>query len=201
MAEVHVAPGLPAQFRAEAARLYFEAFWPKLSAVLGHDRLEVVSAVAAPRLRPERAVSAHDGDVLLGVAGFKRAGLGFADLSLADLRQLFGWWGGGWRGLALAQLDRSERPGELLMDGICVAETARGRGIGSRLLAGIESEARRAGAARIRLDVIDTNPRARALYERHGFRAVDTHRLGLLGTLFGFAAATEMHKEIGAVPR
>jgi GNAT superfamily N-acetyltransferase len=191
---------LPDRFRHEAVRLYFAAFWPKLARLLGRDAGGRVAAAAAPRLNPERGIAAHDGDRLLGVAGFKRGGKGLVELDLADLRGLYGVWGGLWRGIALSMLDRQERDSELLMDGICVAEEARGMGVGTLLLDAIEAEARRTGAARIRLDVIDTNPRARELYLRRGFVPVRTSRLGLLAPVFGFAAATEMRKTTGESP-
>jgi ribosomal protein S18 acetylase RimI-like enzyme len=44
----------------------------------------------------------------------------------------------------------------------------------------------------LRLDVIDTNLRARALYERLGFRAVRSESLGPLRHLFGFQTAITM---------
>jgi hypothetical protein len=44
----------------------------------------------------------------------------------------------------------------------------------------------------VRLDVIQDNFRARALYERQGFHAVRTDQLGLLRFLFGFASSTVM---------
>ena len=45
--------------------------------------------------------------------------------------------------------------------------------------------------------MIETNPRARALYEREGFIATRTDRLGLLRYAFGFDAATTMIRVIG----
>ncbi len=191
--------GLPDRFRPEAARLYFTAFWPKLSRILGAGHQDGIAAIAAPRLRADRAIVAHDGATLLGVAGFKRNGHGLIDLSLGDLGRHYGWFGGLWRGLALSFLDREARPGELLMDGICVSAQARGQGIGTRLLDAIAQEARRSGATTIRLDVIDTNPRARDLYLylRQGFQPVRTQSLGLMRHIFGFSAATEMHKPSG----
>jgi GNAT superfamily N-acetyltransferase len=195
-----IAPGLPDRFRPEAARLYFAAFWPKLRAVLGESRLDAVAAMAAPKFRAERVISAHAGETLLGVAGFQREGKGFADLGLGGFQGVCGRGGGLRRGLALGLLNRKERAGELLMDGICVAEAARGQGVGGKLLAAIEDEARRSGAATIRLDVIGANPRARLLYERQGYSPVATRRLGLLRPIFGFSASTEMHKPIGSAP-
>ena len=47
------------------------------------------------------------------------------------------------------------------------------RGIGSRMLDALSGEARRTGVP-IRLRVLRVNERARALYERHGFRVTET---------------------------
>ena len=200
MAEIIVEAGLKDAFREDAARLYLAAFWPKLVRILGEERRGDIIRLAAPRLRSDRVISAYRDTGLLGVAGFKRDGVGFFDLKLADLTRVYGRWGGTWRGLLLSLLERGEKPGELLMDGICVDPDARGAGIGTRLLDAIEAEARASGATAIRLDVIDSNPRARALYDRRGFMAVGTERLGPLRHVFGFASATRMHKQIGRTP-
>jgi RimJ/RimL family protein N-acetyltransferase len=48
----------------------------------------------------------------------------------------------------------------------------------------------------VRLDVIDGNARARALYARFGFVAVKTERLGMLRHFFGFDASTTMIKDL-----
>jgi ribosomal protein S18 acetylase RimI-like enzyme len=78
------------------------------------------------------------------------------------------------------------------MDGLCVDTAARGQGVGRALLAAIAAEAARRGYAEVRLDVIDSNLRARALYEREGFVAVGGQRIGLLRHVFGFAEAITM---------
>ncbi len=188
--------GLPDGLRERAAALYFAVFWGKLERILCKQRKEDLVKIAAPKLRRDRVITAMAGDQLVGVAAFKRDGKGFADLGLADLRKIYGPIGALWRGLVLSLLERTEREGELLMDGICVAETARGQGIGTILLDAIEAEARRAGDRSIRLDVIDTNPKARALYERRGFQEVKTRHLGIIGPVFGFSSATEMKKRL-----
>jgi ribosomal protein S18 acetylase RimI-like enzyme len=82
------------------------------------------------------------------------------------------------------------------MDGIAVDAAARGQGLGTALLTALKTRAAALGKATIRLDVIDTNPRARALYEREGFVAGQTEHLGPLRALFGFSAATTMRFDI-----
>jgi len=54
---------------------------------------------------------------------------------------------------------------------LAVAERAEGRGVGSALLSAAEDWARSRGARRLTLNVFEKNRRARALYERRGFRA------------------------------
>ncbi|WP_240434990.1 GNAT family N-acetyltransferase [Streptomyces sp. YIM 130001] len=46
---------------------------------------------------------------------------------------------------------------------------ARGRGVGDRLIAAVESWARTSGATTLRLAVLPDNDTAAALYRRHGF--------------------------------
>lgn len=90
-------------------------------------------------------------------------------------------------------MDRKLEPEVLLMDGIFVSETARGLGAGTALLRGIKDLAKARGLKTVRLDVIDINPRARALYEREGFVAQGTTSIGPLRHVFGFEKQTEMH--------
>ncbi|MEO1562037.1 MAG: GNAT family N-acetyltransferase [Pseudomonadota bacterium] len=55
-----------------------------------------------------------------------------------------------------------------------VAETARGKGIGSMLLNRLELEARVMGKLWLKLETGDKLPAACAMYERHGFNYCDT---------------------------
>ncbi|MFI2348907.1 GNAT family N-acetyltransferase [Streptomyces sp. NPDC019443] len=55
------------------------------------------------------------------------------------------------------------------IQGLAVAERARGRGIGRALLRAAFAEARRQGALRMTLRVLGHNKPARALYESEGF--------------------------------
>ncbi|MEV6589304.1 GNAT family N-acetyltransferase [Streptomyces acidicola] len=55
------------------------------------------------------------------------------------------------------------------IQGLVVAETARGAGVGRALLRAVREEARRQGARRLTLRVLGHNTVARKLYEAEGF--------------------------------
>lgn len=194
---VTIFSGLHAHLRADAARLYWEAFGGKLGRVLGPD--DRALAFFERVIRTDHCLAALDeGGALVGVAGFKTPNGSFAGGGWGDLTAVYGAWGGRWRGGVLWALNREVDNDRFLVDGICVARRHRGQGIGSLLLAGLYEEAARRGYRSIRLDVIDANWRARALYERQGFIATGTERLGPLRHLFGFAEATTMVRPLRA---
>jgi ribosomal protein S18 acetylase RimI-like enzyme len=56
---------------------------------------------------------------------------------------------------------------------LCVAEEARGRGIGTRLLDEVDRELERRGVHDLRISVIAGNERAQRLYERRGLRVAE----------------------------
>lgn len=176
--------------RAEVARMFWAAFSDKLGMPLGPaSRGE---AYIARALQPRFAICAFEGDRLLGVAGFKTSEGGLVGGSLSDLASVYGWLGALWRGLVLDQLERSLAAEQLLMDGIFVAESARGRGVGTALLRTVVAHARGRGYCELKLDVIDSNHRARELYERNGFVASGSVTTGPFRFLFGFREATTM---------
>ncbi|WP_458791508.1 GNAT family N-acetyltransferase [Yoonia sp. MH D7] len=187
--------GIAPEDRAKVAALYWEAFGTKLGRVMRPEWK--ARAFIEQVLDTDHAICAHDTHgTLLGVAGFKTYEGALVDGTLRELAQHYGWVGATWRIALLSLLERDTENKRFLMDGIFVDEAARGKGVGSALLRAIIAEGRRRGYAEVRLDVIDTNPRARALYERMGFVAKDTHSLGPLRHLFGFSAATTMVREV-----
>jgi ribosomal protein S18 acetylase RimI-like enzyme len=187
--------GLPANLRREAAVIYWQAFGAKLGRVLGPEPKALVFLERALRAEFCMAATSEDGQ-LLGMAGFKTRRGSFAGGTSQDMRAVYGRIGAAWRLALLWLLERDTEKRRFLLDGICVTTEARGQGVGSALLDAICAEALSRGYSAVRLDVVDTNPRARALYERMGFQAVDTVRIGALRHVFGFAAAVTMVKPI-----
>lgn len=195
--DFEVVPGLRSEHLHSAAAGYWNAFSRKLRYPLGPERRAIafLERVIDPRFAIS-AVSAT-GD-FLGVAGFKTPDGAFVGGEFSDLAAVYGWFGALPRGLVVSLLERPCEPGVLLMDGIFVSPEARGLGVGRALLVAVQQAASKDGLQNVRLDVIDTNPRARALYEREGFVAGSVRSLGVLGPVFGFSNATEMTKPITA---
>ena len=64
--------------------------------------------------------------------------------------------------------DLGERVGDL--ESLSVAASARGTGVGTRLIAAARERLRAGGVGHWLVSVVDANPDARRLYEREGFR-------------------------------
>ena len=182
--------------RETVAALYWEAFATKLHYVLGPP--EKAMQFITAQLNPTYALVARgpEGQVL-GVAGFKTSQGALIGGEMNDITAVYGWLASLWRVPLLALVERDLADDILLMDGICVTAAARGMGLGSALLQAIKDEASNRRLSSIRLDVIDSNPRARALYERQGFEPMGTEQLGPLRWVFGFKSSTKMLCRVG----
>jgi len=189
--------GLPEKLRADAARLYDQAFGFKFQAAIADARIRRRLFAECFCCDYAFAAIAPDGR-LLGLAGFHtRAGALTGGITFARLCAHLGWLRGIWAALLLSLYEREPEPRELVMDGIAVRAEARGRGIGGQLLDEIAAHARACGCNRVRLDVIDINPRAKKLYERKGFAAVSGERFEWLRWLLKFGGATRMELRVG----
>lgn len=187
--------GIPLALQAEAAALYWQAFGGKLGQVMGPQAkaLRYLTRV----IRRDHAIVALDTQgALLGMAGYKTPAGSFAGGTMADMRAVYGVAGMAWRLPLLWRLGSEVDNDRFLLDGICVTPAARGIGIGSALMAAICDQARARGYSHLRLDVIDANWRARALYERLGFAIEKTDDIGLLRFAFGFRHSHTMIKAL-----
>ncbi|MCX4684349.1 GNAT family N-acetyltransferase [Kitasatospora purpeofusca] len=192
---VTVRRGLPAGAERRAAELYWEAFGRKLGPAL--DPAEKAVPFIAAHLNADRAVCALLDGRLVGLAGYRLGGRGLTGGTAGAVLRAYGHLRGLRRVLLLTLFERRPGAGQLLMDGIAVGPDLRGRGVGSLLIEEVAAVAAEQGFREIRLDVIDTNPRARALYERRGFTAVRTEETPYLRRLLGFGAVTTMRRPVG----
>ncbi len=190
-APIHYQVGIPEALRDEAAELYDGAFGAKFALAVP-AREKRLSLLAASFCLPF-AVVAVAGARLAGLAGFSTPqGSLTGGMSGKQLFQYLGLFSGLRAAAVFSLYERQSEPSQLLMDGIAVHPEMRGRGIGTQLLDEIKRIAAGRGFSSVRLDVIDTNPGARRLYEREGFIPMKTEAFGYLRRILGFGAATTM---------
>lgn len=195
-ADYTVEAGFRSGHRSVVAAGYWAAFSRKLRHPLGPQSRAI--AFLERVLDPGHAISAvaKDGS-FLGVAGFKTPNGAFVGGGIGEMAKVYGRIGGIGRGMLIGILERKCERGTLLMDGIFVRPEARGLGVGTALLDAIERHAVTNGLKHVRLDVIDENPRARALYQRRGFEVRSQMSIGAWKAIFGFRSVTTMIKAVG----
>lgn len=185
------------EHQVEAAVVVFdEAFGDKVRAAVP-DRDRRMAFFARVFDRDHVVTAVRDGE-LLGMAGLSarggayRGGLMNVGWDPRPLVDLLGWWGS-MRAVWATRL-AAHRPasGELYVDGIAVSPAARGHGIGTRLLEEVATIAREQRMRWVRLDVIDTNPRAQALYARLGYRVTKVQSFRAMERWLGFGGIISM---------
>ena len=187
---MRIATGLPDDQRDAAAALYWDAFGDKLGRVLGPTPRALRFITQA--IDPTHVICATRDGTLLGIAGFKTHRSAFVAGSLPLMARSYGWPGALWRSALLSLLARDTENTCFVTDGLAVAPDARNRGIGTALIDALSEEARARHYPALRLDVVDTNPRAMALYTRLGFTATKTTSIGPLRHVFGFRHTVTM---------
>ena len=183
----------------EAATVYYEAFAHKLDGLEFNSRPpEQAIRILVASIQPEMGVYALLDGRVIGVAGMQYRGRRFYVVPWRVWRAEFGLAGGLWRWLwfRLGQYFVHPAADALRVDGIAVSATARGLGVGTQLMAALAAHARAAGLRAVELEVVDTNPDARRLYERLGFVVLKEARYGRLTAAGGFTGATYMRQEL-----
>ena len=175
----------------EAAGLYDEAFGKKFSPAISKraDRIELFKSTFDLSF----CFCAFVDSKLVGLAGFQTIEGSLTEgITFRTLISQLGMLRGIWAAAFLSLYDRKASTKELVMDGISVTNEFRGKGIGTQLLDDLIKFAKNEGYQSLRLDVIDTNERARKLYELKGFKPVKTEHFEYLRWLLGFGASTTM---------
>lgn len=192
---ITVQRGLGAGQTAEAAKLYWQAFGGKLGRVMGPER-RALAFIERVIDRDHVLTALDDAGRVVGVVGYRTPRGSFVGGTKADLVAIYGRFGALWRGLALGVLARDLHPGEICIDGLSVAEGARGAGVGAALVEALAREAKGRGYRLLRLDVVGENLRARALYDRLGFTVVHRADRWLTAWLYGFRSSYAMERRL-----
>jgi ribosomal protein S18 acetylase RimI-like enzyme len=194
MPPLEIISGIPDAHRRAAAAIYFEAFRRKML-LLVRDPARGAAFVDTA-IHPRRGLLALEGGVCVGLAGLDYAGESFIAPRPEECVRVLGPVRGRLGCMAFRAIAGGHVGQDLRVECLAVAPDRRGGGVGTALLAAVYDLARREGFHAVRLEVVDTNPRARALYEREGFRCVAVERYPLLRPLCGFGSAAVMRRKL-----
>lgn len=193
--KVLIRHGLPPTERAEAAQLYWRTFRGKLGRVMGPEpkALAFIERVIDPS---HALIATESSGKILGLIGFRTANGCFVGGDGADLRAIYGRFGGFWRRIALDILASDLAREDICVDGLAVSEGMRGLGLGSALMEALLRLAAEQGYAHLRLDVVSENLRAKALYDRLGFETVQHSDRWLTMAVFGYRRRIAMCRKL-----
>jgi ribosomal protein S18 acetylase RimI-like enzyme len=185
---------MPEEFRREVAGIVYEAFQRKLALLIGLPEQGV--AILETGLDPTMAIVALSQGRPVGVAGLQYDGRNFINPQRAEFVRQFGALSGTARFVMFKLFAQAYYQEDMYIDILAVSPDMRGKGVGTRLLEAVFQIAREKKFKSVSLEVVDTNPGARRLYERLGFVARRTYPYPYLRGIAGFSASIKMIKPL-----
>lgn len=172
---MNIKNGLPQNLKSDVADLYLNALGEKFIPILG-DRAEAKKLLELS-INESNCFSAVSGSELLGVLAFQVKDMSFLSISFKEIKSVYGFFRGIFKFIGLSMLSHNTNLDEIYVEAIAVSESARGQGVGSKLFDALFEYAKINNYKRITLQVIDTNPKAKELYERLNFRTISQSKI------------------------
>ena len=187
--------GLPFSLSEKAVRIYYDAFSMKINPLVG-SKQKAIQFIGKTTDFSACFYAMLDSR-LLGLAGIQDKDNNFTkNIGLGELLKEFNLF----RALLIRYVygykTAKVKRGVIRIDSIAVAKEARGMGVGTALLNAIFKYAMDRGLQEIKLEVVNTNPGARKLYERLGFKAVKEVRYGFITKKAGFTSEFIMSRMV-----
>lgn len=164
--DVRILQELQPEHRDALVRLFCSTFPEVIVPVFGSA--ERCARLLERSLTNGRILTAIRKDQLVGFAGLHYSRQEWFDPSLTQLLGVMQW--STLRVMVMGIiLFKRPKPDALHLDTLAVHPDMRGQGIGTHLIQAVKALAQSEGKRRITLEVEDTNPRAKRLYERMRF--------------------------------
>ena len=183
--------GLTDEFQLRAAMLIYDTFVKKFQYTLGPRKKGI--HFIAHSFKPEFGLMALRNGDFVGIASAKT--------TKGELVQFqFGLWIRTYHIKAVQRFlitfpfwYERHGPDELLLSSLCIVESAQGQGIGTLMIQEFIQYGTNQGYRVLKLNVINSNLRARALYEKLGFKITKYSKIPFPWShLLGFTGVYEM---------
>jgi ribosomal protein S18 acetylase RimI-like enzyme len=192
--QIEIKLGIPEELRHQAAIVCYEGFRSQVEWLFGSQEKAITLLEHSFNL--ELGLTAQMQGQLVGLVGLKYANRPFFQFERSHcIREL-----GLLRGLLAFLILNNISPTKPLSDEVYIAvlvvdASMRGKGIGSLLMQAAFDIAQKNQCTAVVLDVANTNPDARRLYERLGFKSVRTIEFRYLPKWIS-SGATIMRKDL-----
>ena len=150
-------------------------------------------------LNYENVICIINEDEIIGVLGFKVINKSFINYKRSNFIEVFGHFGGNYRYLSnmfIGFFESVPKKDEIVIEMVAVNSKFRSMGIGTLLINQILDIGKKEKKSKILLEVVNTNPRAKFLYEKLGFQVKKKTYFGFLTYNSGFSSVEYMFKEI-----
>jgi ribosomal protein S18 acetylase RimI-like enzyme len=192
--QIEIKPGIPDELRHQVATICYEGFRSQIEWLIGSQQKGV--ALLEPSFDTELGLTAQMQGKPVGFVGLKYENRPFFKFERSHcIREL-----GLLRGFLAFLVFNNISPAKPLSDEMYIAvlvvdPSMRGKGIGTVLMQAAFEIAQQNQCSAVVLDVANTNPDARRLYERLGFKSVRTIELKYLPKWIS-TGTTIMQKEL-----
>jgi ribosomal protein S18 acetylase RimI-like enzyme len=181
--------------KSSLADIYFQAFGRKVTALIRPER--IAREIIIKSLNYDMALYAFDvSKNLVGFLGFHTDSREFTSYRYRNFREYFNALNAFIKWVILRFSMPRIQKNDIRIDSIAIETSCRGQGIGTALIENFSDFARTNNFKKIYLEVVDTNPEAKKLYNRLGFNTKKRVRYYFFTRRAGFSAEDIMVKEI-----
>ncbi len=159
---------IPEESRAKALEIFYDAFAQKIRALIKSK--EKALAIYSKSLNPERVFYAVHGGEVAGLIGLQYGDQYFMEFRYEIFREFYNPLTSRFYLFLLKRSSPKLKKGVMRIDSVAVDPGSRSLGIGTGLINKVLDFAKEKGYREVILEVVNTNPRAKMLYERLGFR-------------------------------
>ena len=182
-------------FKLRVVDIYFQAFGQKITSLIKQE--SKAREIIKKSINYDMAFYALDKNKnLLGFLGFQTTEIGFIEFEFSYFKEIFKPIPAFLKWMILRVFRPRVRVNEIRIDSIAVDASQRGNNIGTLLIERFFSFAKLNDFERTYLEVVDTNPRAKKLYERLGFKTKKTVNFYFFTRSAGFSAEDIMYKTL-----
>jgi GNAT superfamily N-acetyltransferase len=170
----------------QAMDIYYFAFKQKIRPLIKSK--EKAIEIYKKGLNADRVFYAVIENNVVGLAGLHYENKNFIDVEYSNLRKHFNPFSSYFIYSIYKLISPKIREDVLRIDSLAVKESVRGFGIGSQLIDKVFQFAKSKGFNEVILEVVDTNPRAKKLYEKVGFKEKRLIKYYFLARSAGFSS-------------